>query len=100
MVMNAKEEWIDRVMASLDRAGKAEWEKAGKERVLDRILHGTGAAKSLLPSYLLKAAAVILLLAGLNALTMAFYGKNQAEVQDSSVATDNDSFTYLNTYNL
>ncbi len=112
--MKTKEEWVDKVMGSLDGASRAELNPAAKEDLLKRIqnagcrmrdagygMQGAGyRIDPVEPALAWKIAAVILLLVSLNVFTMVYYHKSSAGSINPAKSVASEYFSYIDHYNL
>ena len=98
--METKDEWIDSVMESLDGTET----RACPAELKERLLNGIPERGRTVPLYfsqtLWKAAAVILLLLGLNIVTILQYSRNEAGDSDSAGTVATEYFSYIDNFNL
>ena len=98
--MNAKEQWIDKAMYSLDGTGRAVLSPFISEKILQGIRDsGTGIDRVKF-SLAWKIAAVILLLISLNIITLLYYQRSSANKQEAARSMATEYFSYIDNYNL
>ncbi|MCX6280568.1 MAG: hypothetical protein NTU51_01230 [Bacteroidetes bacterium] len=110
--MNAKEQFTEDVMSSLDGAGRARLNPGVREKILKGSRErgagsrergagsGEQGAGSVKFGLVWKIAAVILLLISLNVFTMVHFSKSTVSSSNSTKSVAVEYFSYINHYNL
>ncbi len=97
--MNAKEQWIDDAMASLDNAEQASLSEAVREKIIRRALFITQKEHLRSTTLVWKLAAIILLLISLNLFTMIHLRNSAAGEANPVNSLAVEYFLYIGTYN-
>ena len=111
-IMNAKEQFTDDVMRSLDGAGRAALDQSVKEKILKGMQDagyriqdpgcrmqdaGYGTVRV---GMIWKIAAVIFLLISLNVFTMVYFSKSSSGRANSAKSVASEYFSYMDPINL
>ena len=98
--MNAKEQWIDTAIKSLDGVERAALSPFVREKILRRMQNSETVTDSVKFSLVWKIAAVILLLISLNVFTILSFSKSSGSSQNSIKSRASEYFSYIDHYNL
>ena len=105
--MNAKEQWTERVMESLDGAGRASMDQSVKEKILKGMQDAGSVSheprvvtETITLSRVMKIAAVIMLLISLNVFTMVYFSKSSSGRANAAKSVASEYFSYVDTINL
>ena len=98
--MNAKEQWINKTMESLDGASRAVMNPLIREKILQGIHAPRQETDSVKFSLVCKIAAAVLLLISLNIFTLVYFNKASASKQDTTKSVAGEYFSYIDHYNL
>ncbi|MCX6287187.1 MAG: hypothetical protein NTY96_08730 [Bacteroidetes bacterium] len=98
--MKSKEQWIERIMESLDGAGPARLSPDAMESILKRMQDPGSRTDSVKLSLVFKIAAVILLLISLNVFTIVHYSSSSGSSKVISKSIASEYFSYMDHYNL
>lgn len=95
--MKAKEEWIKSTLGSIDSIRKPEVNPELSEKIISGISQREAKIISIQPMVKWVAAACIILLVGLNIISLLQYKNNSTE-QSSTSPVYKEYFSYLNTF--
>jgi hypothetical protein len=98
--MNAREQWVDTTMESLDGAGRAALNPFVREKILQKLHEPVREAEALKFSLVWKFAAIILLLISLNVFTMVYFDSSMGSGQSTTRSVASEYFSYIDHYNL
>ena len=98
--MNAKEQWVNTAMESLDGAGRAVLNPFVKEKILSGLAEPVRKQDTLKFSLVWKIAAVILLLISLNVFTMVYFSRSSGNGTSVSRSLAMEYFSFIDHYNL
>ena len=97
--METKEAWINRTMESLEGAGPQACPPDLQAKLMNSIPKGR-VVRFRSPGIFWKAAAGILLLIGLNLVTIFWYQKEEADGAGSAGTAAREYFSYIDSFNL
>jgi hypothetical protein len=98
--METKDEWIGRTLESLDGMESAGCPPELQERMIKAIPVRGRTIPLYTSSVLWKAAAVILILLGLNIVTIFHYSRSETKENESAGTVASEYFSYINNFNL
>ena len=95
--MNAKEQWIERTLESLEGISRGETDPFLYEKVMHRMKNLDESYGELYPRMIWKVAAVILLLISFNIITLVYYNHSFNGIHNNIQSIVSDYFSYLDT---
>jgi hypothetical protein len=98
--MNAKEQWVNNAMESLDGGGRAVLDPFVREKILQGIDKAEPGQDIVKTGLSWKIAAVILLLISLNVFTMVNYGRSSGNTGSTARSVAMEYFSFIDHYNL
>ena len=98
--METKEEWINKIMESLDGTKRAESDPLLFDKVLQRIQHDNPTIISIRSRMVLRVAAVILVLVSFNVFTLVYFTKTSGNGENTAKSVANEYFSYIDSINL
>jgi len=98
--MEAKEEWINKAMESLDGANRAESDQYLFDKALQRIQNDIPTIISIRSRRIWRLAALILVLISFNVFTLLYFARASGNSQNNVNSVANEYFSYIDSINL